>query len=186
MAQSKDNIITHGLSGKVGNLLVFSQRGGKTIVSKVPKSVEPKDGQVVQQKKFQQAVLYAKGAIADPSVKAIYEADAKEGKSGYNVAVADFFHAPDIEQVNLSAYTGKVGDTISIRVTDDFMVKVVSVSIYNEDGSLVEQGNAWMQATGMDWVFTATAQNESLAGDRIVIQASDLPGNLTAQEQILD
>lgn len=27
MAQSKNNIITHGLSGKVGDIIVFSQRG---------------------------------------------------------------------------------------------------------------------------------------------------------------
>lgn len=37
MAESKNNIVTHGLSGKVGDLLVFSQRNGKTIVSKAPK-----------------------------------------------------------------------------------------------------------------------------------------------------
>ena len=37
MAQSKNNIVTHGLSGKVGDILVFSQRNGKTIVSKAPK-----------------------------------------------------------------------------------------------------------------------------------------------------
>jgi hypothetical protein len=37
MAKSKDNIITHGLSGKVGDIIVFSQRGNKTIVSKAPK-----------------------------------------------------------------------------------------------------------------------------------------------------
>jgi len=37
MAESKNNIITHGLSGKVGDLIVFSQRNGKTIVSRAPK-----------------------------------------------------------------------------------------------------------------------------------------------------
>ncbi|CEN46452.1 hypothetical protein CCAN2_1710034 [Capnocytophaga canimorsus] len=31
MTQSKNNIVTHGLSGKVGGVLVFSQRNGKTI-----------------------------------------------------------------------------------------------------------------------------------------------------------
>jgi hypothetical protein len=30
MAESKNNIITHGLSGKIGDLTVFSQRDGKT------------------------------------------------------------------------------------------------------------------------------------------------------------
>ncbi|SDF09761.1 hypothetical protein SAMN05421825_1031 [Epilithonimonas hungarica] len=33
MAESKNNIITHGLSGKVGDLIVFRQRSGDTIVS---------------------------------------------------------------------------------------------------------------------------------------------------------
>ena len=36
MAESKKNIITHGMSGKVGDIIVFSQRHGKTIVSKAP------------------------------------------------------------------------------------------------------------------------------------------------------
>ena len=34
MAKSVNNIITHGLSGKIGDLLVFKQVDGKTIVSK--------------------------------------------------------------------------------------------------------------------------------------------------------
>jgi len=37
MAESKNNIVSHGLSGKVGDLLVFSQRNGKSVVSKAPK-----------------------------------------------------------------------------------------------------------------------------------------------------
>ena len=39
MAKSENNIITHGLSGKIGDLLVFKQVNGKTIVSKVPKKL---------------------------------------------------------------------------------------------------------------------------------------------------
>ncbi len=45
MAESKNNIITHGLSGKVGDLIVFSQRNGKTIVSKAPKDKTAEDSQ---------------------------------------------------------------------------------------------------------------------------------------------
>jgi len=36
MAQSKNNIITHGLSGKVGDLIVFRSWNGKTIVASKP------------------------------------------------------------------------------------------------------------------------------------------------------
>ena len=61
MAQSKNNIITHRLSGKVGDLLVFRNRAGKTIVAFTPRARtgEPSDGQKRQQKRFQEAVVYA-------------------------------------------------------------------------------------------------------------------------------
>ena len=36
MAKQSNNVVTHGMSGKIGDLLVFSQRYGKMIVSKVP------------------------------------------------------------------------------------------------------------------------------------------------------
>ncbi len=38
MAKVGNNIVTTGLSGKLGNLIVFRNRGGKTIVSKTPRS----------------------------------------------------------------------------------------------------------------------------------------------------
>lgn len=37
MAKSKNNVVTHGLSGKIGDMLVFSQRNGQTIVGMAPK-----------------------------------------------------------------------------------------------------------------------------------------------------
>ena len=93
MAESKNNIVTHGLSGKVGDLLVFSQRNGKTIVSKAPKerTGELSDKQEVQKLKFQRAVLYAKAVMNDPDKKQMYEtmSDDSKGISAYNVAVAD-------------------------------------------------------------------------------------------------
>ena len=38
MAKQTNNVVTHGLSGKVGDLLVFRQRAGKTVVGKAPVS----------------------------------------------------------------------------------------------------------------------------------------------------
>jgi hypothetical protein len=59
MAQFKDNIIIHGLSVKVGNILVFSQRNGKTIVGKVPRKSTKDDtpAQEVHKQKFQKAII---------------------------------------------------------------------------------------------------------------------------------
>ncbi|GET49099.1 hypothetical protein RCZ02_19300 [Capnocytophaga felis] len=180
MAESKNNIITHGLSGKVGNILVFSQRNGKTIVSQKPTKKTITSEKVKEQiSKFQQATIYAKTALKNPTVKEEYqlEADKKQGVTAYNVAVADMLQAPKIEQIDLSGYTGQVGDTIKVRAYDDFKVTSVTVHIYNSDGSLVEEGNA--VDNGLDWVYTATQINADLSGDKIVVRATDLPTNTT-------
>jgi len=179
MARQTNNVVTYGLHGKIGDLLVFRQRNGKTFVSKVPKMpTTSSKKQKEHRKRFQQAVLYAKSAIANPETKALYEQGAKEGQRSFNVAVADFFNAPDIEHVDLSGYTGKVGDVIRILASDDLIVKAVSICITNADGSIVEEGDA-LPGAGHEWTYVATQPNDSLAGDKIVITASDLPGNIT-------
>jgi hypothetical protein len=184
MAKSRNNVVTHGLSGKIADLLIFRQVRGQTIVSKVaeqPKTASEK--QTEHRKRFQQAVLYAKAAIISPETEKLYSLAAKKEKRlALNVAVADFFDAPDIENIDLREYSGNTGDKIHVTVSDDFAVKSVSVRIINADGSLLEEGNA-VQSTGNLWIYTATQNNESLDGDKILIAASDLPGNVTQEEQ---
>ncbi len=185
MAKVGRNMVTTGLSGKLGDLLVFRVVNGKTVVSQAPapSSKEPSEAQIVQKKKFQKAVLYAKSAIASPEIKAAYEAEAADGKSAYNVAVADFLNAPQIEEIDISTYTGKVGDTIQILPTDDFEVTEVSVTIENADGTIVENGQAIQTEGSPYYTFTATALNETLDGDKITIQVSDVPGNTTTEQK---
>jgi hypothetical protein len=187
MAKSTNNVLTYGLSGKIGDLLVFRQKDGKTIVAKVPEQTKTaSDKQKEQRKRFQQATIYAKNAVEAADTKGLYDEGAKKKKgiTAYNVAVADFFSAPDIHTVDLSAYTGKVGDEIRVTVSDDFAVQSVHVQINNADGSLVEDGYA-THGAGDLWVYAATQPNESLDGDRIVISASDLPGNITTEQRSL-
>lgn len=189
MAESKNNIITHGLSGKIGDLIVFRSRNGKTFVSSAPKerTGEPSEAQQAQKAKFQEAVLYAKVAINNPEISEDYKKEAKkDAKTPYNVAIADFFHAPDIKSIDIEGYTGKVGDTIRIKVTDDFKVKGVSVSIFNTDGTEVEHTNAVKNVNDeSEWVFTAKTANASLDGDKIIIRATDIPGNISEKETSL-
>ena len=187
MAESKNNIITHGLSGKVGDLIVFRNRNGKTYVASKPKerTGELSEAQKEHQKFFQQAVIYAKSALVNPETKQAYKDAADEGESAYNVAVADFMHAPDIDEIDLSKYTGKVGDTIMVTVTDDFKVAEVSVTILNADGTEVEHGLAQSALGGLQWLYTATAVNNSLEGDKIIIRASDLPHNKAEEERVI-
>lgn len=187
MAESKNNIVTHGLSGKVGDLIVFRTRGSKTFVSSTPRehAGEPTEAQKHQQKRFQEATIYAKIALANPETKAAYKAAAEEGESPYNVAVADFMHAPDIDEIDVSNYTGKIGDIIAVTVTDDFKVAEVSVTILNEEGAEVEHGLAQSALGGLQWVYTAKVDNSSPTGDKIIIRASDIPGHLSEKEQAL-
>lgn len=187
MAESKNNVLTHGLSGMVGDLIVFRNRGNKTIVASKPKerSGETTETQKAHQKKFQQAIVYGQNAVTNPDFKAEYQAAASDGQTAFNVAVADFFHAPDIESIDVSNYTGKIGDTIKVTVTDNFKVTGVSVVIYNADGSEVEHGLALQDDLKSKWVFTAKVENTSLDGDKIVVEASDLPGNISEKSESL-
>jgi hypothetical protein len=179
MAKQKNNVVTHGLSGKIGDLLVFRQRDGKTVVAKMP--AQPKtlsDKQIKHRKRFQQAMIYATAAAVSPETAELYRAAAKKGRTPVNVAVADFFNAPDIEEVDLSGYAGCAGEQIRITVSDDFAVISVKVQICNADGSQVEEGEA-VRSAGNLWIYTTSQNNESLEGDRIVVSASDMPGNIT-------
>ena len=187
MAEVKKNILTKGLSGMLDDTIVFRVVGSRTIVASAPtpSEKEPTPGQAAHRLRFQQAILYAKGALLDEEQRAAYEeaASHRERQSSYNVAVADFMKAPDIQEIDISAYTGQVGDPIRVRVTDDFKVAKVSVAIYNSDGNAVEEGDAEVQ-DGLHWVYTATSMNMSLVGDKIVVKAYDLPGNVTEQEHL--
>ncbi len=184
MAISGNNVLTYGLSGKVGNLLVFRQRAGQTVVSSVPERTKnDSEKQVAHRKRFQQATVYAKAAVANAETGEQYSAAAKKqrGLTAFNVAVADFFGAPDINDISMEGYTGRAGDRIEILVSDDFAVKSVRVQILNADGTVVEDGEAALSG-GTLWVYTATADNESLEGDKIIVSATDLPGNVTSEE----
>ncbi|MDR0542677.1 MAG: hypothetical protein LBH19_10795 [Dysgonamonadaceae bacterium] len=186
MAKQTNNVVTHGLHGKIGDLLVFRQVNGKTIIAKMPQpSKKSSEKQQTQRKHFQEAIIYAKTAMADPAAKEAYRSSAPKGLTAYNMAVADMLHAPSIENVDLSNYSGHAGDTIRIIIKDDFLVKEAKVTIINADGSPVEEGDATPDGSGLVWTFTATQDNENTAGDKIIITASDLPGNATQEEQVL-
>lgn len=186
MAQSKNNVVTHGLSGLVGDMLVFSNRHGKTFVSSKPKerTGELSQKQLENKAKFQEAILYAKTAIRNEAINEVYKKEAVDGASTYNIAVADFFKAPNINEIDVRGYMGKIGDKISIQVID-ITVEEVTVTIQNPDGTEVEHGNATYSELTGKWEFTAKANNASLDGDKIIVTATDMPGNIGLQEKTI-
>jgi hypothetical protein len=186
MAESTDNVVMHGMKGIIGRMLVFRQKGGKTFVSRKPKKTAPlTPAQIAVNDKFQLATVYAVAAISDPAIKAEYEQMAGTNQSAYNVAIADFFNAPEILDTDISAYTGAVGSKIKVKATDDFKVKSVKVRITNAGGALIEEGLVVPEADGLHWLFPATQSNPSLTGDPVSVSVTDMPDNVTVKTKTL-
>ena len=188
MATQKNNVVTHGLSGKVGDMLLFRQRAGNTIVGKIPENAlaDPTAKQLAVQEKFTEGAQYAKSVIADPATKALYDAMVVEPQTAFNLALADYCVPPDIKSVDVSLYAGVVGNKITVKAIDNFMVKHVKLEIRKPDNSLIEQGDAVQDpSNGLLWVYTATAVNAAVSGTKIIAKAIDLPGNITEQDEIM-
>ncbi|OMP74595.1 hypothetical protein BW716_34560, partial [[Flexibacter] sp. ATCC 35208] len=58
----------------------------------------------------------------------------------------------------------------------------VRVAIYSAVGDLIEQGDAVLEANGLDWLYTATVANSAIAGCRVRAVAKDLPANETVYD----
>jgi len=182
MSQSKNNIVTEGLSGKLYQL-VFKQWFGKTIVAKRPRTVSTVTAnQLTIRESFKAAAMYAKAAMSNAATKLAYKAKAKPGQTAFNMAIADFFKPPSIGTIDTSTYSSQAGSSISIEASDDFKVVSVNVKIEKANGSLIEQGSASLSSDGLHWLYTATATG-NITGNVISVTATDLPGNAIVKQQ---
>ena len=183
MGKSKSNYAITGLSGKVGKIFVYRQRGGETIVATPPVRTAPPTPKQIQQPKFAQAAAYARNALLDPTLKEAYTTEAKKRRnvSPYNMAMTDFLRPPQITKVDHSAYTGDTSDQkIIIEVADAFKVVSVKVKITAANNSTLEEGSATLVKG--KWEYTTTANNATLTGSKITLTATDRPGNTTTKE----
>ena len=71
MAIVIDNIYTKGISGRVGDALLYKQYGNKTVVTAFPKlsTIAPSARQLVQRKKFAMAVLKTRQWLQEKAKK---------------------------------------------------------------------------------------------------------------------
>jgi len=189
MAKSRNNVVTHGLSGLIGDLLVFRQRANKTIVADRPRitTKQPSAIQMEIRERFKRATRYAKSALKDLVLKARYQLAAKSGQSAHNVAFADYQKSPEFyDEVSLASYSGTVGDEIVVSVIDDFKVSTVYLEINAPGGAILEEGYAVQSENELDWIYTTTVANSEVAGTQIIFTATDYPGNKTVLEKLLD
>lgn len=188
MAHVKNNDLTEGISGRVGNKLVFRQLGNRTIISKKARvSTVRTEKQEAHRQRFQQAARYAKAKMMDPVIKAEYEliARGKENTTPFAVAVGDYLKLPTVDKINYASYKGNVGDVISIQVNDNIKVTAVTVTLTAPDGTTIETGHATLTKGDVDWIYKAQSPNASVAGTIIKVVATDRPAHEAIREQIV-
>ena len=184
MAYVKKNIFTLGASGTVGDQMNFRVRKNKTVIAvkRSPSTTPPTEEQQEVREQFTIASLYAQEAIKDPAIKALYQKAAKGGQTAYNAAFKDATNPPVIDDVNIKGYKGTVGDLIAIRARDVIPPKSVTVAIFSQAGVVLEQGDAVPETDKRTWTYTVTTANAAITGTRIVVTATDMPGNITEKE----
>lgn len=185
MPKQKNNIIMRGTRGMVGKQIVFKTRNGITYVSAPPEVDEnriPTPGQLAIIQRFKTSVAYATGAIKDPAMEEAYSSKARRNQSAYNVAIRDAFTVPEVLGIIAQGYRGEIGDILVVQAIDDFRVKSVRISIHDAANQLIEEGDAVVNADGLNWTYTVTRPNAAVTGSKITATAIDLPGNEGALE----
>ena len=184
MAKVDMNSLTQHLQGRVGDMVFRRVRGQMQAVLRpcTLRRPPPTSDQLAQQAVFKEALNYAKGALADPEKRVVYEAAAQaKNKDARALAVGDFFRPPTVQKVDMSNYNGRVGDKIAIMADDDVAVRKVEVKVRKSDGTVLEEGPAAPLFDG--WVYTATTA--VAAGTNLIIEvtAIDWPGNKGVKNQ---
>ncbi len=170
MAKVKPNLMLRGISGTLDKTLVFRQmKDGTTILSAKPDFSNRKfsQGQLTHQSRFQEAAAYARQAA---KTKPIYAELAKGTmKTAYNIALSDWFNPPVIHDIQ------RQGKHIQVHATDNILVVKVHISILDEQGKMLEQGEAVTQ-DGHWWDYTANAEGQ------IKVEVWDAAGNVVKKE----
>jgi hypothetical protein len=179
---NEENPMMNGMSGSIGNL-TFMTRYGQTISwpKRGPNKKAPTEEQVAVQLKFERFAAYAQEVVADPEKKLLYAKAAKKGQTAFNAAFRDAARPPRVSEIDTRKYRGLVGDVIKFLVRDVVRVESVKVKILSAAGAELEQGDA-VSGVGNYWNYTATVANPAVLGTRVLVTATDLPGNVTEVE----
>jgi hypothetical protein len=101
-----------------------------------------------------------------------------KGITAYYAALADWFVAPKVLEIDVDNWTGKIGQTIRVKARDNVMVARVSVVIRDEEENVLEMGEAVQSERGSTWWNYTTKSLVTMTPFPIVeVTAQDLAGN---------
>ena|SRR5689334_8850729 len=183
MALLAANSVLQGLTGMIGNQLVFRKHGDKTVVSKKPYRCRRRTSELQQLylNKFKEASKYARTLLRDPDKYEYYTKLAKKHKKrcAYNLIISDYMLFIHIEEKE----TPKRGDrkrvVLTVTKKNNCKVNDVNVQLLSPSGETVAIGQA-NRISSSDWVFKLAAPPEK--GSSIIVTALDAFGMPTIKQ----
>jgi hypothetical protein len=164
-----------GFHGRIGNMIFRQLPDGTTIVTEAPAKLTGREkkrarlkrspAQQAHNRRFQEAAFYAVEAQTNPIYVEL--AASAPMMTAYNFAQSDWWHAPQIHVIEQ-----KEG-CIRVQATDNIMVARVQVTVLDEEGRVLETGEA-VRSAGNWWEFASQAEAKT-----ITAEAWDLPGHMT-------
>ena len=163
-----------GFRGRIGDMIFRQLPDGSTIVTQAPKKKNSRQkkraklkrspAQRAHNDRFRESITYARHAAKVQPVYAELAALAPM-KTAYNFAIKDWWQAPEIHCIERGE------GCIRVQATDNILVTKVCVTVLDEQGTVLEQGEA-IRTEGDWWEFSPQAK-----GSKIVAQAWDLANN---------
>jgi hypothetical protein len=182
MARLYSNIVILGSNGLIGGH--FTDR--KTHVERSILSRKPllddyrkaKEARQAHETAIRESTTYANFA----RTKDVYITKAKRmGVTPYYIALADWFEAPKVLEINVDGWTGKIGQTIRVKARDNLMVARVTLVIRDAEESVLEMGEALQLEPGSAWWnYTTKSVVKMTPFPSVEATAYDLPGNSDA------
>jgi hypothetical protein len=190
MATFKKNSLTKGVSGSFGDEFVFRQVNGKTIIAPLPaKSGKVSEKQAEARARFLNASLYAKSAMANPAMKAEYEAIAKHKnfRGGATVAaMTDYLTSTHLAMAYAHQFDGSTGFPVTLVLADNYKGKEMAVSISNKDGTIAESGKANFALGDSAWTYITTVPYANIDGLTVKVTVKDRIGRVSTFEKELN
>jgi hypothetical protein len=161
-----------------GELVIYETGSGKKIVARKPSfddNLTYTENQTMRDAALRDAAMYASFAESQEDYIQIAE---QTGSTAYALAVADWYGAPKVLEINLDDWTGQPGETIRVKARDNVLVARVTLMIRDHDSQLVEMGEAvHSEAGGLWWTYTTQSQVSLTPFPHVQAIAFDLPGN---------
>jgi len=183
MALLAANSVLQGLTGMIGNQLVFRKCGDKTVVSKKPYRCRRRTSELQQLylSKFKEASRYARTLLRDRDKYEYYTKLAKKHKkhSAYNLIISEYMLFIRIEEKETPKQSDKKRVVLTVTKKNNYKVDSVNVQLLSPSGETLAVGEA-NRICSSDWVFKLAAPPEK--GSSIIVTALDAFGMPTIKQ----